>query len=139
MVVSFSDLAGIKNFIAVLVKHGLEHNTMESKDFVYINLYLGNFWTVDWLDREWYHCWTKDSLPTHTNLYKSAFKKHVILDEVDENCVWWNNLKDPWKTEKANRNSPEFHNSKLINDSHVPSAKQLPKRLHSISDNSAAL
>lgn len=80
--VSFSDLAGIKNFIAVLVKHGLEHNTMESKDFVYINLYLGNFWTVDWLDRDWYHCWTKDSLPTHTNLYKSAFKKHVILDEV---------------------------------------------------------
>ena len=41
---------------------------------------------------------------------KYAFKKHVILDEVDENCVWWNNLKDPWKTEKANRKTTLVHN-----------------------------
>ena len=40
---SFSDLDRVKNFVPFQVKHRLENNTIEFKDFIFINLDLGNF------------------------------------------------------------------------------------------------
>lgn len=95
--VSFMNGNDVEYFIKILTNNGLQYDGIDSKDFVVINSFFGNYWSVDWLDRDNNHCWLKGTLPTHTNPYKPVFKKHKILDEIDENCIWWNNLNNAWK------------------------------------------
>lgn len=84
-------------FIEFVCENGMQYTDGKSEDFAVIHMFFGNYYEVQWLDRDQHHCWFKGTMPTHTNPYTPVFKKHKVLTEDTDNAQWWNGLSDPRK------------------------------------------